>query len=118
MPSHRPPERQTPAQKGLSSYLLVYALGLQSPEQASLHFVPICVQHPPRLPASTAVLAQPTSHPSRATNLHTRLLLLRLRLLRIDDPLLDVAREAEEGFLDIDVAFCRNLHEWDPELVG
>jgi hypothetical protein len=49
----------------------------------------------------TAVLAHATSG-LRAINVDRRLLLL-LRLLGIDDALLDVTCEAEEGLLDVDV---------------
>lgn len=64
----------------------------------------------------TAVLAHPASRLS-AINVDRRLLLL-LRLLSVDDALLDIACEAEEGLLDIDVRFRANFHEWDAKLVG
>ena len=41
-----------------------------------------------------------------------------LRLLGVDDALLDVACKAEEGLLDVDVRFRANLHEGNAELVG
>ena len=64
----------------------------------------------------TAVLAHATSWLS-AINVDRRLLLL-LRLLGVDDALLDVACEAEEGLLDVDVRFRADFHEGDAELVG
>jgi hypothetical protein len=63
-----------------------------------------------------AVLAHATSRLS-AINVHRRLLLL-LRLLGIDDALLDVAGQAEEGLFDVDVGFCAHFHEGDSKLVG
>ena len=45
-------------------------------------------------------------------------LLLLLRLLGVDDALLDVACKAEECLLDVDVRFRANLHEGNAELVG
>ena len=41
-----------------------------------------------------------------------------LRLLGVDDTLLDVACKAEEGLLDVDVRFGADFHEWDAKLVG
>jgi hypothetical protein len=63
-----------------------------------------------------AVLAHATSRLS-AINVHRRLLLL-LRLLGVDDALLDVASQAEEGLFDVDVGFCAHFHERNAELVG
>lgn len=67
-------------------------------------------------------LAAILAHPATClltTDVHALLaaLLLLLRLLGIHNPLLDVARQREEGVLDIDVGLGRNLHEWDAELV-
>jgi hypothetical protein len=62
-----------------------------------LWIVLVVSQYPPL----TAVLAHATSWLS-AINVDRRLLLL-LRLLGIDDALLDIACEAEEGLLDVDV---------------
>jgi hypothetical protein len=36
----------------------------------------------------------------------------------VDQPLLDIASQAVEGLVDIDVALCRDLEERDAELVG
>ena len=66
------------------------------------------------------VLAQPTtSTTSSSTNIHTTTLLVLLwRLLCIDDALLDIRRQAEKGLFHVDVAFGRDFHEGDAELVG
>lgn len=64
----------------------------------------------------TAVLACAASWLA-AVDVDRRLLLL-LRLLGVDDALLDVACKAEEGLLDVDVRFRANLHEGNAELVG
>ena len=64
----------------------------------------------------TAVLARATSWLT-TVDVDRRLLLL-LRLLGVDDALLDVACKAEEGLLDVDVRFRANLHEGNAELVG
>lgn len=64
-----------------------------------------------------AVLPQSTSS-CAASNLHARTGVLRLRCLGVYNALLDVAREAEEGLLNVDVAFGRDLHEWYSKLVG
>ena len=64
----------------------------------------------------TAVLACAASWLT-AVDVDGRLLLL-LRLLGVDDALLDVACKAEEGLLDVDVGFRTDLHERNAELVG
>lgn len=64
----------------------------------------------------TAVLARAASWLT-AVDVNGRLLLL-LRLLGVDDALLDVACKAEECLLDVDVRFRANLHEGNAELVG
>ena len=76
----------------------------------------VCPISPP--PTLTAILPQAPRHPPDPTDLHTRLLLRRLRLLRVDDALLDIPREAEKSLFDVDIAFRGDLHERDPELVG
>lgn len=68
---------------------------------------------------SAAVLAQPTTNTTRAAaHLHARLLRLLLGLLGVDNALLDIAGEAIERLLDVDVALSRDLHEGDAQLVG
>lgn len=47
-----------------------------------------------------------------------RALLLLLGLLGVDDALLDISGQAEEGLLHVDVGLCADLHEGDAELVG
>lgn len=37
---------------------------------------------------------------------------------RIDEPFLDIACEAVEGLLDVDVALCADFEEGDAQLVG
>lgn len=64
----------------------------------------------------TAILAQPTSRLAAVDV--DRALLLLLGLLGVDDALFDVAREAEEGLLDVDVGLGADFHEGDAELVG
>ena len=64
----------------------------------------------------TAVLASATSWLT-TVDVDRRLFLL-LRLLSVDDALLDVACKAEEGLLDVDVRFRADFHEGDAELVG
>jgi hypothetical protein len=64
----------------------------------------------------TAVLAHTTSGLS-TIDVDWWLLLL-LRLLGVDDALLDVACEAEEGLLDVDVWLSADLHEGNAKLVG
>lgn len=66
----------------------------------------------------TAILSQSRHSSCGASNLHTSLLLLRLRLLRIDNALLDIAREVEEGLFDIDVRLGRDFHEGDAKFIG
>jgi hypothetical protein len=63
----------------------------------------------------TAVLAHTTSGLS-AVDIDRGLLLL-LRLLGVDNALLDVAREAEESLFDVDVWFRADFHEGNAELV-
>jgi len=55
---------------------------------------------------------------STSTSSSLRTLRTTRRTLAIDDALLDVARETEEGLLDIDVGLCADLHERDPQLVS
>ena len=64
----------------------------------------------------TAVLGRTTSWLA-TVDVDGRLLLL-LRLLGVDDALLDVACKAEESLLDVDVRFRADLHEGNAELVG
>lgn len=64
----------------------------------------------------TAVLAHAACRLS-AIDVDRRLLLL-LRLLSVDDALFDVACEAEEGLLDVDVRFRADFHEGNAKLVG
>lgn len=63
-----------------------------------------------------AVLSQPTSR-GTASDLYSRSGILSLWLLCVNNTLLDIACETEEGLLHVDVALGRNLHEWDSKLV-
>lgn len=63
----------------------------------------------------TAVLAHSTRRLA-AVDIDGALLLL-LGLLGVDDALLDIAREAEEGLLDVDVGLGADFHEGNAELV-
>lgn len=70
-----------------------------------------------RMSSSLAAVLAHTTSGLTAVDVHRRLLLL-LRLLGVDNALLNVAREAEEGLLDVDVGLGADFHEGNAELVG
>lgn len=69
---------------------------------------------------ASLLLAAVLAHPARrlaAVDVDGALLLL-LGLLGVDDALLDVRGEGEEGLFHVDVGLGADLHEGDAELVG
>lgn len=76
------------------------------------------VQDSSAAPPLAAVLAHPaTGVPSASTHIDAGLLALLLRLLRVHNPFLDIARKTEERLLNIDVALRTDFHERDTQLV-
>lgn len=67
---------------------------------------------------STAVLAHATGGTLSSGHVDTLAAGSALLLGGIDDALLDITGEGEEGLFHVDVALCRDLHEGDAEFVS
>lgn len=67
---------------------------------------------------SAAILGH-LSHRARASDVDTVLGLVAALLAssaRIGNALLDIPRKLEESLFDVDVAFCTDFHERDPQI--
>jgi hypothetical protein len=92
----------------------VHLTHLQAGGPGILRFSPTRAKLSNRL---AAVLPEATCYSSLTSYLDAGLRLL-LWLLRIHKSLLDVARQAEECFLYVDVALRRDLHEGNAKLIS
>lgn len=104
----------------LPSFFLTFCSSLPIP---SLPLPPFLPQPPTPLPLPYTHTHSTTLSPHRTYTI----ILLRhinalrrtlIRFRRIDNPLLDIGRQAVKGLFDIDVALGRYLHEGNAELVG
>jgi hypothetical protein len=95
---------------------------MSASSQPDIRLLSCCNLSPNQPPLSprhslTAFSAHTRIRVSLCTNVHLgRSSLVRPR--RINQPLLDVARQRVEGLVDIDVALSRDLQERDAEFVG